>query len=229
MVGRTRNILWLLMATIGIVLVIACANVANLMLVRAQGRQQEFAVRAALGAGSWRVARELVLEGVMLAVAGGILGLGFASAALRVVVALDPAGLPRASELSIDPRALGFMFAISLVSGVLLGLVPAFQSTRRQIAGHLHGAGRRAGRSREQQRAQNVLVVAQVALALVLLVGSGLMIRTFQTLRAVEPGFTGVEQVQTLRIAIPASVVADPARVVRMQHDIVAALARFQA
>jgi putative ABC transport system permease protein len=224
-VGTAGNILWLLMATIGIVLLIACANVANLMLVRAEGRQQEFAVRAALGAGSWRIARELVLEGVVLSLAGGAVGLGFAYAALRVLVALDPTGLPRLGELSIDPRAVGFTLAISLFSGVLLGLVPAFKSTRRRIAGRLQGAGRRAGRSREQQRVQNILVVAQVALALVLLVGSGLMLRTFQALRAVEPGFTGAEHLQTMRIAIPASVVAEPERVARMQNDIVAALA----
>jgi predicted permease len=224
-VGGVRRILWVVMGTIGIVLLIACANVTNLLLVRAEGRQQEVAVRAALGAGSWRLARELLLESVLLALIGGLLGIGVAHAALRLLVSFGPVGLPRLDDISLDARTLAFALVVSLSAGVLLGLAPALKYPRRRIAAALHGIGRTVGISHERHRTQNVLVVAQVALALVLLVGSGLMIRTFQALRAVEPGFTNPEQLQIMRIVIPAPTVAEPERVARLQHDILDSLA----
>jgi predicted permease len=224
-VGGVSRILWVVMGTIGIVLLIACANVTNLLLVRAEGRQQEVAVRAALGAGSWRLIRELLLESVLLALVGGLLGIGVAQAALRLLVSIGPVGLPRLGDIALDARALAFALLVSLIAGVLLGLAPALKYPRRRIAAALHGVGRTVGLSRERHRAQNMLVVAQVALALVLLVGSGLMIRTFQALRAVEPGFTNPEQLQIMRIVIPAPTVAEPERVVRLQNDIVNSLA----
>ena len=224
-VGGVSRILWVVMGTIGIVLLIACANVTNLLLVRAEGRQQEVAVRAALGAGSWRLTRELLLESVLLALIGGLLGIGVAHAALRLLVSIGPVGLPRLDDIALDARALAFALLVSLSAGVLLGLAPALKYPRRRIAAALHGVGRTVGISRERHRTQNVLVVAQVALALVLLVGSGLMIRTFQALRAVEPGFTNPEQLQIMRIVIPAPTVAEPERVVRLQHDILDSLA----
>jgi predicted permease len=224
-VGGVTRILWVIVGTIGIVLLIACANVTNLLLVRAEGRQQEVAVRAALGAGSWRLTRGLLFESVLLALVGGLLGIGVAYAALRLLVWLGPVGLPRLEDIAIDTRALTFALLVSLSAGVLLGLAPALKYPRRRIAAALHGIGRTVGISRERHRTQNVLVVAQVALALVLLVGSGLMIRTFQALRAVEPGFTNPEQLQVMRIVIPAATVAEPERVVRLQHDILDSLA----
>ncbi len=224
-VGGVSRILWVVVGTIGIVLLIACANVTNLLLVRAEGRQQEVAVRAALGAGSWRLIRELLLESVLLALLGGLVGIGLALAALRLLVSVGPVGLPRLGDIALDARALTFALLVSLAAGVLLGLAPALKYPRRRIAAALHGIGRTVGISRERHRIQNALVVAQVALALVLLVGSGLMIRTFQALRAVEPGFTSPEQLQIMRIAIPTATVAEPERVARLQRDILDSLA----
>jgi predicted permease len=222
-VGGVTRILWVIVGTIGIVLLIACANVTNLLLVRAEGRQQEVAVRAALGAGSWRLTRELLLESVLLALVGGLVGIGLALAALHLLVSFGPVGLPRLGDIALDARAFAFALLVSLIAGVLLGLAPALKYPRRRIAAALHG--RTVGISRQRHRTQNALVVAQVALALVLLVGSGLMIRTFQALRAVEPGFTNPEQLQVMRIVIPTPTVAEPERVTRLQHDILASLA----
>ncbi|HET9191635.1 MAG TPA: ABC transporter permease, partial [Vicinamibacterales bacterium] len=223
-VGGVTRILWVVAGTIGIVLLIACANVTNLLLVRAEGRQQEVAVRAALGAGSWRLIRELLLESVLLALLGGVVGIGLALAALRLLVSFGPVGLPRLGDIALDARALTFALLVSLGAGVLLGVAPALKYPRRRIAAALHGIGRTVGISRERHRIQNALVVAQVALALVLLVGSGLMIRTFQALRAVEPGFTSPRQLQIMRIAIPTATVAEPERVARLQRDILDSL-----
>lgn len=224
-VGSIGNVLWVVMGTIGIVLLIACANVTNLLLVRTEGRQRELAVRAALGAGSWRIARVLLLESVLLGILGGVLGLAVAYAALELLLAIAPTSLPRLSEISIDARALAFALTISMVSGFALGLVPALKYAGPRISAVLHAGGRGSSQGLERHRAQNVLVVTQVALALVLLVSSGLMVRTFQALRTVEPGFTDAPQLQTIRISIPSLLVPEPELVVRMQHDIVDALA----
>jgi predicted permease len=207
-VGGVANVLWVLMATIGIVMLIACANVANLVLVRAEQRQQEFAVRMALGAGRGRLIGEWLLESVLLGLLGGAVGTGIASAAVRLLKAIGPDTLPRLQEITIDARVLTFAVLVSILSGILFGLIPAFKYAGRRLSGMLVG-GRGASDSRERLRARNVLVVAQVALALVLLVGSGLMIRTFLALRSVVPGFdTG--QLQTVGIAIPPSVAGTP-------------------
>jgi putative ABC transport system permease protein len=226
-VGDIGDVLWILMATIGAVLLIACANVANLLLVRAERRQHELAIRAALGAGWGRIARELLAESIALGIAGGILGLGVAFAALRLLVYISPASLPRLDEVSIDPAALAFTLAISLAAGLLFGLLPVFRYAGSRIGTGLRESGRALSHSRERLRARNVLVVAQVALAVVLLVGSGLMIRTFQALRRVDPGFTKPEEVLTMRVSIPEAEVKDPARVIRMQNDIVEKMSRI--
>ncbi|HEY4363198.1 MAG TPA: ABC transporter permease [Bryobacteraceae bacterium] len=223
-VGNVSGILWLVMGTIGIVMLIACANVANLLLVRADARQQELAIRAALGAGWGRIVRELLLESVLLGLIGGALGIGVAEEALRVLVATGPASLPRLAEISLDGRALLFTLAVSLLSGLLFGLIPALKYAGPRISLTLQGALRSAGRtasvSRERHRARNILVVAQVALALVLLVCSGLMIRTFQALRHVEPGFAH-EHLQTVRIFVPVpSLVREPEQVTRLQNAV---------
>ena len=224
-IGNVANALWVLMGTIAIVMVIACANVASLLLVRADGRQQELAVRAALGAGRGRIVRGLLSESVVLGLLGGVLGLGLAHAGLRFLVATGPASLPRLDEIAIDSRALAFALTVSVLSGLLFGLIPALRYAGPGISLRLRGGGRTSSQSRERHRARNLLVVAQIALALVLLVGSGLMIRTFQALRAVQPGFTKPEEVQTVRISIPGSLIAEPERVARLQNVIVDKLA----
>ena len=223
-VGDVRSVLWVLMGTIGIVLLIACANVANLLLVRAEGRQQELTIRAALGAGWGRIAHQLLVESVTLGVLGGAFGLALAYGGLRLLAALAPANLPRLAEISIDPSVLAFTLALSLLSGLLFGLIPVLKyvrpTTSKALRGALHGGSRTLSQGQERHRSQNALVVAQVGLAVVLLVAAGLMIRTFDALRKVRPGFAQPETVQMVRLSIPDAQVAEPERVIRMQHDI---------
>ncbi len=221
LVGDVRTVLWVLMGTIAMVLLIACANVANLHLVRAESRQQELAIRAALGADSRRIARELLQESVALGIAGGFVGVGLAWAALRLLVALAPGNLPRIQDITLNITVLMFTFALSVASGLLFGAIPVFKYARGQLGTTLRGAARTASASRERHRARNSLVVAQVAMALVLLVSSGLMIRTFQALRDVHPGFVRPNEVQTLRLSIPSSQTKDEASVARMHQTMV--------
>jgi predicted permease len=223
-VGSVGNVLWVVLGTVGVVLLIACANVTNLLLVRAEGRERELAVRSALGADAWRVARVLLVESVSLAALGGTLGLALAYAALELLGAVGAVGLPRLHEISLDSTAVTLALGLSVVSGFVLGAVPALKIAGPRLIAGLHSGARGASGSRRQHRVQSALVVAQVALALVLLVSSGLMLRTFQSLLAVEPGFTEPAELQTMRLAIPFAVEPDPDRVVRMQNDIVDAL-----
>jgi putative ABC transport system permease protein len=218
-IGDLGRVLWVLMGSIGVVLLIACANVANLLLVRAEGRQQELAIRSSLGANWTEIARELLLESVFLGVAGGILGLGLAYGALKVLVSIAPASLPRLQDISIDPRVLIFTLAISLGAGLLFGLIPVLKYGAPSMASVLRAGGRSLSQSKERHRVRNTLVVLQVALALVLLISSGLMIRTFQALRRVQPGFTDSSHLQTVRIYIPDAQVKEPERVARMLQD----------
>jgi predicted permease len=224
-VGNIGGVLWAVMGAMGAVMLIACANVANLLLVRAEARQQELAIRAALGAGWGRIVRELLFESVLLGILGGALGVALAYEGLRLLVAMGPANLPRLSEISIDARALAFTVVLSLLSGLLFGLIPALKYAGPRISVAFRSAGRTSSVSRERHRARNVLVVTQVAMALVLLISAGLMMRTFQALRTVEPGFTQAGHLQTLRISIPASLVAEPQRVARIQNNIADKLA----
>jgi predicted permease len=228
-VGDVRKVLWILMATIGIVLVIACANVANLLLVRTEGRQQELAVRAALGAGWGRIARDLFADSISLGLLGGALGLGLAHYAVKWLVALAPASLPRLEEIAIDGRVLLFTLAASLLAGVLFGAIPVLKYAGPRIASTLRAGGRSLSYSKERHRARSTLVVVQVALAMLLLVGSGLMIRTFRTLRSIEPGFRDPEQVQTLRIYIPDAAVKDPLQAIHMGQNILDKIAALPA
>jgi predicted permease len=223
-VGNVGRMLWVLMGTIGIVLLMACANVATLLLVRADARQQEFAIRAALGARWTRVARALLVESLTLALLSGALGVALAYGGLRGLVAIGPSGLPRLSEISIDTVALGFAVLVSLLSGLLFGFIPILRYAEPQLATAL-GGGRGASLTRGRQRSQHALVAVQMALALVLLVSSGLMIRSFQELRRVDPGFTKPESVQTFSVSIPPREVAEPERVTRMQHEILERIA----
>jgi predicted permease len=220
-IGNLGDILWVLMGTITLVMFIACANVTNLLLVRAEARQHELALRAALGAGVARIVRGLLVECVMLGLMGGALGAMLGYAGLRLLVAIGPANLPRLNEISMDVRTFAFTLMLSVISGLLLGLAPALKYAGPRIATALQSAGRTASISRERHRARNVLVVAQVAIALVLLVSAGLMIRTAQMLRTAEPGFTSPEHLQTVRISIPSSLISEPKLVMRTQNDLV--------
>ncbi len=220
LVGNTGSVLWVVMGTVGIVLLIACANVANLLLVRADGRRQEMAIRAALGASRGRIVRELLAESLLLGLLGGVVGLGLAYGGLQLLIAIGPANLPRLAEISIDRSVLAFALGASMLSGLFFGMVPAWKYAGARPATVLRAGGRTASQSRERHQARDVLVVIQVALALVLLVSSGLMIRTFQAMRSVQPGFLRPEELQTIRISIPESQVRDPEQVARMQNAI---------
>lgn len=219
-VGDIGPLLWVLFGTVGVVLLVACANVANLFLVRAEGRQQELAVRLALGAGLKRVAGELLSESLLLGLAGGALGLGLAYGGIRLLLALEPSRLPRLQEIALDPIVVVFTLAVSLVAGVLFGIAPITRYARPQLANALKENGRGSSDGRERHRTRHALVVAQVALALVLLVGSGLMIRTFAAMRSVSPGFTAPEQVLTLRLSIPTALIEDQSQVARVHEQI---------
>jgi predicted permease len=218
-VGDIGKTLWMLMGTLGFVLLIACANVANLLLVRAEGRQHELAIRAALGA-SWRhIARGLLTESVLLGILGGALGLSLAYGAVRALVAMAPAHLPRLNDISIDPAVILFTFAAALLTSLLFGMIPAVKYAGPRTITALRGAGRTSSQTRERHRANNALVIAQVALALVLLIGCGLMIRTFQALRRVDPGFDP-KNALTMRVTIPAAAAKDPDAVMRLEQGI---------
>jgi predicted permease len=224
-VGSIKTVLWVVMATIGVVMLIACTNVANLLLVRADGRQQELAVRSALGAGRWRIARELLLESLTLGLLGGTVGVAVAYAGLRLLTAIGPAELPRLSEISLDGRSIAFTLILSVLSSLLFGAIPAlrFASARQRLTSL--GAARTSSVSRERQRGRNLLVMAQVAMALVLMIGAVLMIRTFMAMRNVDPGFSAPASLQLMRVSIPGTLVHDPQMVLRTQNNILDKLA----
>jgi putative ABC transport system permease protein len=224
-IGNIGEVLWVLMGTVGIVLFIACANVANLLLVRAEGRQQELAIRAALGAGWPQIARELLLESATLGLLGGALGLVLADSAIAFLRHLAPANLPRLDEIVMDARVFVFTFATALLAGLLFGLVPVFKYAGTHLAAALRQGGRSISEGRERHRARSALVVVQVALALILLISSGLMIRTFQAQRRVQPGFTSPHQVLTLRVSIPEAQVRKPEQVLQVHRDILRKIA----
>jgi predicted permease len=218
-IGNVGRVLWILLGTVGIVLLIACANVANLFLVRAEGRQQELAIRAALGASRGRIARELLAESLMLGLGGGLVGLLFARACIGLLRILAPATLPRVDEIGLDPTVLLFALAISLLTGLLFGAIPVLRLGAPSSTALKEG-GRQSGDGPVRQRTRNTLVVAEVAMALVLLIVSGLMIRTFLAMQRVEPGFANPEEVQTFRIEIPRAIAADSVEMARIHEQI---------
>ncbi len=201
-VGSVRPLLLVLLGAVGLVLLIACVNVANLLLARSTGRTREFAIRAALGAGRARVIRQLLTESVLLAVAGGALGLLLAWWGTRVGLAALPTALPRAEEVGLDGRVLVFAIAISVLSGILFGLAPALKISNAELHDVLKEGGR--GSSSAHHRVHNALVVTEVALALVLLAGAGLMLRTLARLWSVDPGFDA-RNVLTFDLSFPPS------------------------
>src|SRR6185312_3671400 len=208
-VGDIGNVLWVLMGSIGLVLLIACANVANLVLVRVEGRRQELAIRSALGARWSRIAAELLVESVVLGVLGSLLGLALAYGGLRVLLAVAPKGLPRLNEIGIDANVLLFTLGVALLASVLFGCIPIFKYAGARLATGLREGARGMSQSREQHRARSSLVVVQVALALVLLICSGLMMRTFVALTKVDPGFTAPAEIQTFSLSIPETEIKD--------------------
>jgi predicted permease len=219
-VGDLDDVLWVLMGTIGMLLLIACANVANLQLVRTEGRSRELAIRAALGAG-WRdIAKALLFDSCILGLAGGVLGLALAVLALPIFLSAAAGDLPGALTISIDPTVLVFAIALSFFSAFLVALIPVAKYAAPAITTALSSSTRSTTSTRERHRARNLLVVGQVALALVLLVAAGLMIRTFVSLRDVDPGYTGPGQIQTLQISIPQAEEPDYNVVRQRQADI---------
>ncbi|MET0398767.1 MAG: ABC transporter permease [Longimicrobiaceae bacterium] len=207
-VGEVRPTLLVLLAAVGFVLLIACANVANLLLARGLGRAREMALRSALGAGRGRLVRQLLTESLVLALAGGAAGLLLASWGLRWLVAALPADTPRLAEVALDGRVTALALGATLLTGVAAGLLPAWRVTRRELQGPLReGAGAGGGR----RRLSGVLVAAEIGLAMVLVVGAGLLIRSVRALVAVDPGFR-TERVVSARIDPPESLYGDPAR-----------------
>jgi len=190
------------MAAVGLVLLIACANVANLLLVRASGREREIAVRQALGAGRGRLVRQLLTESSILGLTGGAGGLAVAYGALRVIIALSAASFPRVAEASLDARVLGFTIVVSLATGILFGLAPVFHASRHVTHDALKEGGRGGSAGSRSQKLRSTLVVAEMALSLTLLAGSGLLIKSFLRLQDVDAGFRP-DGVLTVRIALP--------------------------
>jgi predicted permease len=223
-VGDVGGVLWVLLGTVGLVLLIACANVANLFLVRSEARQQEMAVRTALGASPLALARDYLREAFLLGLLGGFVGLWMGWWGVRFLVAVGPENLPRLDEISVDSRVLVFTLGVSVLAGMLFGMVPVLRLGRRSPVTALKEGGRGGSVGRHRLRVRSVLVVAQVALALVLLVGSGLMIRSFWALRAVEPGFADPGTVQSLRVFIPPGEPGDELATARRHEEILRAL-----
>ncbi len=192
-IGDARNSLLMMLGAVGLVLLISCANVANLLLVRATVRKREFAIRSALGAGRGRIVRQLLTESVLLSLAGGILGTALGFVGMRALLAVSPAGLPRIGEdgstISIDWRVLGFTLGVLFLTGILFGLLPALSASRSDLNSTLKESGNRSGTGFREGKARSLLVVSEVSLALVLLIGSALLIRTYLALHGVSAGF----------------------------------------
>jgi predicted permease len=219
-----RETLWILLAAVGVVLLIACGNVANLFLVRAEGRHQELAMRAALGASRGRIARSLLAESVMLALAGGAVGVALAQAATGLLRAIAPAELPRVDDISLNGTVLLFALSVSVLSGILFGLVAVARFGSPSISAFREGS-QSVSDGPARRRTRNALVVGQVALALTLLIVSGLMVRTFVAMRQVDPGFERPEQVQTFVLAIPPGLIDDPRAAARTHQRVAERLA----
>jgi predicted permease len=202
LVGDVGTILWTLFGAVGFVLLIACVNVSNLMLASSTGRTREFAIRAAMGAGRWRLLRQSLVESTLLAVLGGALGFLLAAWGTKAALAALPTALPRAQEVGLDIRVLLFACAVSLLTGVVSGLTPAIKASQRQLSETLKEVGR--GHSGARHRAQGVLVAVEIALAMVLLIGAGLMLRTLSALWNVDPGFRA-DNVLTFELGLPPS------------------------
>ena len=222
-VGDARQPLLIVFATVVFVLLIACSNVANLLLVRAESRVRDTAVRVAMGAGRARLVQAVLIESLLVSLAGGLLGVLLAWIGVRALVGIGPAAIPRLGEIGISGNVLLFTSAVSIGAALLFGLLPALRvGTRRSLA-MLKDGGRGSTVGRDRHRTRSILVVAQTALALILLVGSGLMLRSFQRLRAVEPGFREAG-ILTFGVSLPPSRYPDPEATARFYDELLAGL-----
>jgi putative ABC transport system permease protein len=221
-VGGVRNSLLLLLGAVSFVLLIACANVANLLLARATSREREMAIRAAVGAGRGRLVRQLLTESVMLSLAGGALGLVAGYAGIRALLSLSFGNIPRigtgGSNVHLDWRVLGFTLTLSILTGVVFGLAPALQSSRADLSGALKESSSRSATGLQHRKARALLVISEMALAVVLLIGAALLIRTSIAIRRVNPGFDA-HQVLTMRMSLAGPQFEDPARVTQVIHE----------
>jgi predicted permease len=221
-VGDVRQLLLVLLGAVGMVLLIACANVANLLLVRATGRKREFAIRAALGASRMRIVRQLLTESLLLGTVGGVVGLTLGFAGVRALLSMSPPGLPRIGErgaaVGVDWRVLGFTLGVSVLTGIVFGLFPALSASRTDLNSTLKESSNRSGTGFRQSKARSLLVVSEVSLALVLLVGSALLIRTFVALRGVDPGFNP-HNVLTMDMSLTGERYQKTAGVAQLGHD----------
>jgi putative ABC transport system permease protein len=220
-VGGVRNSLLILMGAVGFVLLIACANIANLLLARASGRKREMAIRASVGASRGRIIRQLLTESLMLSLAAGVVGLGIGYAAIRSLLTFSP-DIPRlglgGSNVNLDWRVLGFTLALSILTGVLFGLAPALKSSRADLGGALKASGNRSSAGLQQNKTRTLLVIAEMSLAVVLLIGASLLVRSFLAIRAVNPGFDA-HNVLTMRMSLTGPEFAKPADVAAVIHE----------
>jgi predicted permease len=221
MVGSVANLLWVLLGGVAVVLLIACVNVANLLLVRADGKASEMAVRTAMGASGHRIGWEYLKESLLLGVLGGFGGLVLAQVGLRSLLRLAPANLPRLDEVGLDARVVLFTLAVSVGSGIFFGLFPLLRYRRQNPVDALKEGGRSGTSERGRRRVHTALATSQVALAVVLLVASGLMLKSFQALRNVDPGFHGQEDILSVRLYVPPREAPDPEEVATIFETIV--------
>jgi len=221
-IGDVRSSLWVLVIAVGFVLLIACANVANLLLIRATARKREIAVRAALGAGRGRIIRQLLTESIRLSLTGGVFGILLGTVGVRILLSLNPGDIPRIGEngaaVTLDWRVLLFTLAVSVLTGVLFGLIPAFSISRTDVVSALKENTGRTGGSLRQNKSRSLLVISETALALVLLIGAGLLIRTFVALRNVDPGFDS-RNVLTMRMSLTGPRFEKAAGVAQLNRD----------
>jgi predicted permease len=221
-VANVRPTLWVMVGAVSFVLLIACANVANLLLVRATVRKREIAIRAAIGAGRGRIIRQLLTESVVLSLAGGALGLVLGIVGIRALLSINTAGLPRLGQggslVGLDWRVFGFTILLSIGTGILFGLIPALHGSRTDLSATLKESGGRSGTGFRQNKTRSLLVVSEVALALILLVGSALLIRTLVALRAVDPGFDA-NNVLTMNVSLTGPRFVKSAAVDQMIRD----------
>jgi len=217
--GSARQTIWVLFGAVAFVLLIACGNVANLLLSRADARSREMAVRAAVGAGRVRIFRQLLIENLLLALVAGVIGIALAKVGVSVLLSIDPDAVPRASNVSLSGPVILFTFGVSVLTALLFGWVPAVRVSHAGVAGTLHAGRRGSGVGPRSTRAQGLLVASQMAMAVVLLTGAGLMARTLVGLLSVDPGF-GAEDVLTVRISTPSGAYPDAESIDRFYQEL---------